>query len=188
MNMLVLSDIHGNLVALDAVVAEPHDVVVCLGDLVGYGPEPAACVRWLTRSRRSGGRSSRERSARTSLASLAQRSAKSMKFDTSSYPCHTHRSALPPSRPGPAAWDSEVKFLDVDVVFVGHTHLQFELMVAGKHVINPAAWANRRTAISGRRTPWWRRASSGSRVGRTMSSGRWPVSRLLGRTPKPWPI
>jgi putative phosphoesterase len=41
----VLSDIHGNLAALEAVLAQPHDALVCLGDLVGYGPEPAACVR-----------------------------------------------------------------------------------------------------------------------------------------------
>lgn len=45
MRVLVISDIHSNLAALDAVLAEPHDAVICLGDLVGYGPEPAACVR-----------------------------------------------------------------------------------------------------------------------------------------------
>lgn len=47
MRVLVVSDIHGNLAALEAVLAEPHDAVICLGDLVGYGPEPAACVRRL---------------------------------------------------------------------------------------------------------------------------------------------
>jgi putative phosphoesterase len=45
MRTLVISDIHGNLAALEAVLAEPHDAVVCLGDLVGYGPDPAACVQ-----------------------------------------------------------------------------------------------------------------------------------------------
>jgi putative phosphoesterase len=45
---LVLSDIHGNLAALEAVAAaERYDAVICLGDIVGYGPEPAACVRWI---------------------------------------------------------------------------------------------------------------------------------------------
>jgi putative phosphoesterase len=47
MKRLVLSDIHGNLAALEAVLAEPHDAVICLGDIVGTGPEPAACVRRL---------------------------------------------------------------------------------------------------------------------------------------------
>lgn len=49
MKVLVLSDIHGNLAALDAVATEPHDLVVCLGDIVGYGPEPGACVGWVRR-------------------------------------------------------------------------------------------------------------------------------------------
>lgn len=45
MRILVVSDIHGNRAALDA-IREPHDVCLCLGDLVEYGPEPAACVAW----------------------------------------------------------------------------------------------------------------------------------------------
>ena len=45
MRILVVSDIHGNWPAL-AAIREPHDVCLCLGDLVDYGPEPAACVRW----------------------------------------------------------------------------------------------------------------------------------------------
>jgi predicted phosphodiesterase len=45
MNVLVISDIHANLAALDVVLREPHDLLLCLGDLVGFGPEPAACVR-----------------------------------------------------------------------------------------------------------------------------------------------
>jgi diadenosine tetraphosphatase ApaH/serine/threonine PP2A family protein phosphatase len=43
----VLSDIHGNLHALDAVLeaidAEPFDELWFLGDLVGYGPRPNRC-------------------------------------------------------------------------------------------------------------------------------------------------
>jgi predicted phosphodiesterase len=43
----VLSDIHGNLHALEAVLesleADPHDAFWCLGDLVGYGPRPNRC-------------------------------------------------------------------------------------------------------------------------------------------------
>jgi len=47
MIILVISDIHANHVALDAVVQEPHDAVICLGDIVGYGPHPTPCVRWV---------------------------------------------------------------------------------------------------------------------------------------------
>ena len=43
MRILILSDLHSNRVALDAALAaakDRWDRVVCLGDLVGYGPDP----------------------------------------------------------------------------------------------------------------------------------------------------
>ena len=50
MRIAVLSDIHANLVALDAVLAAVGsiDAVWHLGDVVGYGPEPDAVVDRLT--------------------------------------------------------------------------------------------------------------------------------------------
>jgi putative phosphoesterase len=45
--VLVVSDVHGNWPALEVVARVPHDVVVCLGDVVGYGPQPGECLRWL---------------------------------------------------------------------------------------------------------------------------------------------
>jgi len=50
---LVVSDLHGNWPALEAVAAVPHDAVVCLGDIVGYGPQPGECLRWLRASHAS---------------------------------------------------------------------------------------------------------------------------------------
>jgi predicted phosphodiesterase len=49
MRLLVVSDIHGDVEALRAVAAaEPHvDDVICLGDLVDYGPRPDATVAWV---------------------------------------------------------------------------------------------------------------------------------------------
>jgi diadenosine tetraphosphatase ApaH/serine/threonine PP2A family protein phosphatase len=48
MRVAVISDIHGNLHALEAVLAdiasEAPDEIWCLGDLVGYGPRPNECV------------------------------------------------------------------------------------------------------------------------------------------------
>lgn len=46
MRILVISDIHANLAALDAVLARagPFDRIWCLGDVVGYGPEPNSCI------------------------------------------------------------------------------------------------------------------------------------------------
>lgn len=48
MKLLIISDLHGNWPALQAVLqAEPDaDQILCLGDLVNYGPQPAECLRW----------------------------------------------------------------------------------------------------------------------------------------------
>jgi diadenosine tetraphosphatase ApaH/serine/threonine PP2A family protein phosphatase len=42
----VLSDVHSNIEALDAALAltRPDDKLLCLGDIVGYGPNPNECV------------------------------------------------------------------------------------------------------------------------------------------------
>jgi predicted phosphodiesterase len=48
----ILSDIHGNLEALQAVLAdidrEKVDAIYCLGDTVGYGPNPVECLDLVT--------------------------------------------------------------------------------------------------------------------------------------------
>ena len=46
MKALVISDIHANLTALDTVIkdAGEFDMTWCLGDLVGYGPDPNQCI------------------------------------------------------------------------------------------------------------------------------------------------
>ncbi len=49
----VISDIHGNLPAFQAVLGRIAEVgverIVCLGDVVGYGPRPAACLELVAR-------------------------------------------------------------------------------------------------------------------------------------------
>jgi predicted phosphodiesterase len=50
MRYLIISDIHANLTAFEAVLEDAHgewDVIWCLGDIVGYGPDPNECVRKL---------------------------------------------------------------------------------------------------------------------------------------------
>src|SRR5690242_7314767 len=51
MRVGVISDIHGNCLALDAVLADlqrhPVDRVVCLGDAIQGGPQPAETVQRL---------------------------------------------------------------------------------------------------------------------------------------------
>ena len=47
---LILSDIHANLEALEAVVAAAHgqyQSVLCCGDVVGYGADPNPVAEWV---------------------------------------------------------------------------------------------------------------------------------------------
>jgi predicted phosphodiesterase len=58
MRYAIVSDIHGNQESLQRAFAlmRPDDKVLCLGDIVGYGPNPNECVRMI-----------RERAAETVL-------------------------------------------------------------------------------------------------------------------------
>ncbi len=52
MRTLILSDVHANLEALQSALADAErrggfQSIWCLGDLVGYGPDPVACVELL---------------------------------------------------------------------------------------------------------------------------------------------
>lgn len=46
MRTLIISDIHANLTALEAVLDDAGEVEAtwCLGDIVGYGPDPNECI------------------------------------------------------------------------------------------------------------------------------------------------
>src|SRR5512139_1594557 len=47
MPILIISDIHANLTALEAVLSEAGELEAtwCLGDLIGYGPDPNQCIQ-----------------------------------------------------------------------------------------------------------------------------------------------
>jgi predicted phosphodiesterase len=50
MRVLIISDIHANLAAFETVLKDAHgewDYVWCLGDVVGYGPDPNECCELL---------------------------------------------------------------------------------------------------------------------------------------------
>jgi len=56
MRYAILADIHGNLAALEAVLEDIErrggvDEIWCLGDIVGYGPEPRLCIERLRQYR-----------------------------------------------------------------------------------------------------------------------------------------
>src|SRR6202007_1221605 len=46
MKILILSDIHANIEALET-IKEEYDYLLCLGDLVDYGPSPRECIDFI---------------------------------------------------------------------------------------------------------------------------------------------
>ncbi|MCK5739617.1 metallophosphoesterase, partial [bacterium] len=52
MKWAIISDVHANLAAFEAVLKaiekEKPDKMLMLGDVVGYGPDPDACIRLAT--------------------------------------------------------------------------------------------------------------------------------------------
>ena len=50
MKRALISDIHSNIESLEAVLADVQDQgiseICCLGDIVGYGPNPRECIDW----------------------------------------------------------------------------------------------------------------------------------------------
>jgi putative phosphoesterase len=51
MRILLLADLHANWPAVQA-LDEPHDLCLCLGDLVDYALEPGPCIDWVRRHAR----------------------------------------------------------------------------------------------------------------------------------------
>jgi len=45
--IVIVSDIHGNIAALDALPERNFDELWCIGDLVDYGPNPHEVVEWI---------------------------------------------------------------------------------------------------------------------------------------------
>lgn len=169
---LVVSDIHGNLAALEAVAAaELYDSVVCLGDIVGYGPEPGACARWVRQNARPTVQGNHDRAladsvppgCRPQFAWLADAMAP-LGREQLSRPeiawlgvlprwaflelhgvkfMFVHATPINPLYqylgPDPEAWQRELDAIDATVIVVGHTHLQFDLDLGDKRVVNPGS-------------------------------------------------
>jgi putative phosphoesterase len=47
MKIVIVSDIHANLAAIEALPEERYDQLWCLGDLVNYGPCPHETIQWI---------------------------------------------------------------------------------------------------------------------------------------------
>ncbi len=168
MSYLILSDIHGNLEALNAVLADAHgryDRILCLGDLVGYGADPNAIVAWTRDHVRAIVRGNHDKVC-TGLEpydtynAAAQLSAKWTLAELE--PAHREYLERLPRGPlpyegldlvhGSPADEDEylltayqlpalVPFLESAVTFFGHTHVQGGFLVAphGTRLLSPGS-------------------------------------------------
>lgn len=157
MRYAIFSDVHGNLAALDAVLDDIRQVglqtgrrvdqIWCLGDVVGYGPEPGLCVRRV-RDRCDiciPGNHDWAATARIDLADFSEFAAESAHWTRSqlSDPEFTYLLALPPTTgvgdftlahgsPSDPIWEylttedaasENFPYFDTLYCVVGHSHL-----------------------------------------------------------------
>ena len=56
MKILILSDIHANWYALEAILEkESYDALIFLGDVIDFGPNPQNCFKFIIKSSKVGG-------------------------------------------------------------------------------------------------------------------------------------
>jgi len=161
----IIADIHSNLEALQAILPELRgvDQIICLGDIVGYGPNPNECLEVIRQNRI------------VSIAGNHDRAAvglmETVRFNDSARRAieWTGAELTPANRKYLADLPLLLKFPDFQVVhgslrspleeyifglkealpttermsknllFVGHTHLPLCLKERGKEIINPGA-------------------------------------------------
>jgi predicted phosphodiesterase len=151
MRVGVISDIHGNLHALravlDALAEERPDAIWCLGDLVGYGPRPNECCTTVARSASIClvgnhdlgviGRITLEDFSRDAAAA-AEWSREVLTKEARTYlgsrktSTKAHRSELFHASPRDPVWEyvlteeavnAALRLTSADVVLVGHSHV-----------------------------------------------------------------
>lgn len=165
----VISDVHANLPALHAVETDMSrhgvDGVWCLGDSVGYGPHPAACVAWMRANADVHVRGNHEQALdepglmggtpggvlRWTALLLPEEDRRYLAGlpDTDVRTAHGRRWGLWHGMPrdrwayltSPAACDEALALMEVDSGLFGHTHRP------AHHVFEGGRWASRRTFV-----------------------------------------
>ncbi|MFC6721580.1 metallophosphoesterase family protein [Halobacteriaceae archaeon SHR40] len=153
----LISDVHGNAVALEAVLDDMGavDTVVCAGDIVGYGPSPEECLDTVRgrdiptvegnheravvagRPYESGDRYAWKTLSESDLQWLEARPRERLLFDGRLKVVHDHpdernRYTIPEAF-DPALLDGE------DVLVLGHTHIQHAEVFDEGIVVNPGS-------------------------------------------------
>jgi len=167
MRVGLISDIHANLPALEAVLSEmpPVDMIICAGDIVGYNPWPRECLERVRSISSLVVQGNHDRNVETPhryehnemahaglelaqkeltdeqrewLAELPLRT----EFVEGAYRVvHSHPD---PNRLGsyvrPAQFPKMRPYLDeYDGIILGHTHVQHKATIDGRLIVNPGS-------------------------------------------------
>jgi diadenosine tetraphosphatase ApaH/serine/threonine PP2A family protein phosphatase len=180
MRVAVISDIHGNLHALEAVLAdivrESPDEVWCLGDIVGYGPRPNECCE-LVRTRTSlslcgnhdlaviGALDASEFSGEAGTAARWTRGvidpANAEWLATLAPSASRHGVDLFHGSPRDPVWDyvlsdevavASLRLSSAPLVLVGHSHVALDLALDGNELDGGQAPDGTEAQLSGRRS------------------------------------
>lgn len=171
MRILIFSDLHANLEALRALqqVETKPDALLFLGDAVGYGPDPAACVSWLMLNEPSSVQGDHDAATASGAACASPEEWRSLAEET----CASARSILPrtsleylstlpqnrslemggvrfsmthhiplgfdPLTAPDSAWERTIQQHPADIILFGHTHIPFLRRVGKAWVVNPGS-------------------------------------------------
>ena len=168
MRVLIISDLHANLEAVRALPAG-YDRLLVLGDLVNYGPDPAAVVQFVRERAATVVRGNHDHSIgfdedpRCSARFRAM--AEEMRRYTASvlteqdrqylhslpvqaevtldrtrfFLCHAVPSDLYQYRPEDSPLWLDEAFAGADVALVGHTHIPFGRVLSSRLLVNPGS-------------------------------------------------
>jgi len=170
MRILVVSDIHANWPAL-AAIDEPHDVCLCLGDLVDYGIDPLPCVRWAMEHADYAVRGNHDHGVAQGIKVEGEKgyryltqASRPLMWGALGPEERRYLVQLPLTRRvtlagkryllvhgtprdpldeyltrDPETWARRVRDCGADIVCVGHSHVQFNLVAEGIVVLNPGS-------------------------------------------------
>lgn len=180
MKILILSDIHGNLAALEA-IHEKADMVFCLGDIVNYGPYPKVCIervkeltdkvvqgnhdnaigkdmdcgcsvkyKELSDAGKIFAKAALNESEKGFLGNLpltikTELGGKKFLFSHGSPSGNIYKYLRPAV--SDTELENELKDVDADFVFIGHTHLPMVRKINGITVVNPGSVGQPRDGI-----------------------------------------
>jgi predicted phosphodiesterase len=164
MDVGLLSDIHANLPALEAVLEDmpPVEMIVCAGDVIGYNPWPAECVERVRdvadavvigNHDRTVEQPERYRANRMAEAGLEfageSLSAAQLAWVTALPRRHTFEEAFllvhdHPEYQDKYVYPAEFSTLDRHLgefrgAVLGHTHIQHQATIDGRLVVNPGS-------------------------------------------------